>query len=303
MIKRIVEVAHASLLRVKDRQLVIEQEGQVVSRIAIEDLGLLLLAHPGNVISQQVLVACEQAGVAVAFCDDKYLPTSLMLQLTGGSLHTATLHMQIHASTNAGRSVWRSIVTAKISAQARHLAAQGKDAMHLEKLAEHVREEAASEQEAQAAAYYWRELLGAKFHRDTQHADGFNSLLNYGYAILRAAVARAIVGSGLHPALGLFHHNRGDNFALASDLMEPLRPGVDSLALKERFNGRETLTPVTKRAMLELLSGYVDFHHQPLPLWIALQRYASSVKEVLAGESNEVEIPVWRFSVATEPCG
>lgn len=302
MIKRIVEISHASWVSLKDGQLVVEQEGTVISRIPVEDLGMLLLAHPSNVITQQALAACQQAGVAVALCDDKYLPTSLMLPLTGGALHTATLHMQIHAKPEKVRSVWWDIVTAKILAQARHLAAHGKGAQHLEQLAEHVREVGAAQQEAQAAAYYWRELLGKEFRRDTQ-ADGFNALLNYGYAVLRAAVARAIVGTGLHPALGLFHHNRSDNFALADDLMEPLRPAVDSLACKERDNGIDGVTPVTKRAMLELLSSDVDIRGQPLPLWVALQRYAASVKAVLAGKITTVEIPVWRFSAATGLCG
>lgn len=302
MIKRIVEIAHASWVSIKDKQLVIEQDGQTVSQVPVEDLGFLLLAHPANVITQQALAACQQAGVAVAICDDKYLPTSLMLPLAGGALHTATLHMQIQSHPQVARSMWRDIVAAKILGQARHLAANGKGAAHLEKLAERVRDEDAAQQEAQAAAYYWRELLGPEFRRDNQ-GEVINALLNYGYAVLRAAVARAVVGSGLHPALGLCHRNRGDSFALADDLMEPLRPAVDSLALQEWAGGRKSLTPVTKRAMLELLSSSVEMLGQPLPLWVALQRYASSVRAVLANEAKVVEIPVWRFSADIAPCG
>lgn len=263
---------------------------------------MLLLAHPGNVITQQALAACQQVGAVVALCDDKHLPTSLMLPLTGGALHTATLHMQIHAKPETTSSIWRNIIAAKILAQARHLATHGKNAQHLEKLSEHVRDENAAQREAQAAAYYWVELLGKEFRRDTQ-ADGFNALLNYGYTILRAAVARAVVGAGLHPALGIFHHKRGDSFALADDLMEPLRPMVDSLALQEYRSGRQTLNTATKRAMLELLSCTVELLGQPLPLWVALQRYAASVKSVIAGEAKNVEIPIWRYSAATAPCG
>lgn len=302
MIKRIVEIAHASRVSLKDRQLVVVQDGVAVARIPVEDLGVLLLAHPANVITQQALAACQQEGAAVVLCDEKYLPASLMLPFGSGSLHTATLHMQINAAPQVARSVWRKIVAAKISAQAAHLVATGKSGEHLEMLAGRVRDEDAAQQEAQAAAYYWRQLFGPEFHRDP-HAAGFNALLNYGYAILRAAVARAIVGTGLHPALGLFHHNRSDSYALADDLMEPLRPAVDSIASKERSDGRESVTPLSKRAMLELLSRNVDIRDQHLPLWVALQRYASSVRSVMAGESEDVEIPVWRFSGATARCG
>lgn len=120
---------------------------------------------------------------------------------------------------------------------------------------------------------------------------------------MRACVARAIVGTGLHPALGIFHHNRSDNFALANDLMEPLRPSVDWLAMKEWNKGNHELAPASKRVMLEALSGEVSFGGQTLPLWVAMQRYAHSVKLVLSGDVKAVEVPVWHFSADTEPCG
>ncbi len=302
MIKRIVEIAHASYVSVKDNQLVVEQDRLVVSRVPIEDIGLLLLAHPANVITQQAMSACQHAGVGIALCDEKYLPTSLMLPVAGGALHTATLHMQIDAKPRIVRAIWQSIVAAKIRAQGRHLLVRGKAASHLELLAGRVREVDAAQQEAQAAAYYWRELLGSAFRRDA-HGDGFNALIDYGYAVLRAAVARAVVGTGLHPALGLFHHNRGDNFALADDLIEPLRPAVDSIAMEAWLTGTTSITPKSKRVMLELLSSSVELVGQTLPLWVALQRYTASVKAVLAGEAREVEIPVWQFSEAIAPCG
>jgi len=302
MIKRIVEITRGSWISLKDRQLVVEQESKVVAKVPIEDLGILLLAHPANVITQQALMACQQADVAVVLCDEKYLPLSLVLPLAGGSLHTATLLMQIKAKPQTTRALWRDIVVAKISAQIRHLAAQGKKAKHLEAMAFRVREEDAGDREAQAAAYYWRELLGPEFRRDT-NGDDINALFNYGYAILRACVARAIVGTGLHPALGIFHHNRSDNFALANDLMEPLRPSFDWLAMKEWNKGNHGVTPASKRVMLEALSYEVSFAGQSLPMWVAMQRYAHSVKSVLSGERKAVEVPIWHFSVDIEPCG
>lgn len=302
MIKRIVEISHASWISLKDHQLVVEQDRNVVSRIPIEDLGLLLLAHPGNTITQQALSACQQADVAVVLCDEKYLPIALMIPLSGSSLHTATLQMQINVKSQVAKSLWRDIVAAKIMAQASHLTFQGKRGQHLEAMTRLVGRDDAAQREAQAAAYYWRELLGTDFRRD-QNGDDINTLLNYGYAVLRASVARAIVGAGLHPALGVFHHNRGDSFALADDLMEPLRPAVDQLANRQWSKGQVGLLPVNKRAMLELLSCSVILGGQPLPLWVALQRYASSVKAVMSGEGKKVEIPIWQFSGDTGLCG
>lgn len=302
MIKRILEITRGSWISLKDRQLVIEQEGKVVAKVPIEDLGILLLANPANVITQQALMACQQANVVVVLCDEKYLPLSLVLPLAGGTLHTATLIMQIKAKPQATGALWRDIVKAKISAQSRHLVAQGKKAKHLESMALRVGVEDAGDREAQAAAYYWRELLGPEFRRDT-NGDDINALFNYGYAILRACVARAIVGTGLHPALGIFHHNRSDNFALANDLMEPLRPSFDWLAMKEWNKGNHGVTPASKRVMLEALSYEVSFAGQSLPMWVAMQRYAHSVKSVLSGERKAVEVPIWHFSVDIEPCG
>ena len=302
MIKRIVEITRASWISLKDRQLVVEQDSKVVAKVPIEDLGILLLAHPANVITQQALMACQQADVAVVLCDEKYLPLSLILPLAGSTLHTATLLMQIKVKPQTTRALWRDIVIAKISAQSRHLAVQGKKAKHLEVMALRVSEEDAGGKEAQAAAYYWRELLGPEFRRDKNGKD-INALFNYGYAILRACVARAIVGTGLHPALGIFHHNRSDNFALANDLMEPFRPLVDWLAMKEWNRGNHEVDPASKRVMLEALSGEVSFSGQSLPLWVAMQRYAHSVKLVLSGDVKAVEVPIWHFSADTEPCG
>ena len=302
MIKRIVEISHASWISLKDRQLVVEQDRKVVSRLPIEDLGLLLLAHPGNTITQQALSVCQQADVAVVLCDEKYLPIALMVPLTGSTLHTATLHMQIKVKSQVAILLWRDMVAAKILAQANHLKFQGKRGQHLEAMARLVGGEDAAQREAQAASYYWRELLGSDFRRD-QNGDDINTLLNYGYAVLRACVARAIVGSGLHPAIGVFHHHREDSFALANDLMEPLRPAVDQIAIRQWSKGQDGLLPANKRAMLELLSRSVFFGDQSLPLWVALQRYASSVKAVMSGDAKQVEIPIWQFLGDTGQCG
>lgn len=302
MIKQIVEIAHGSYLHLKDSQLVVEQGKQVVARVPIEDLGLLLLAHPANVLTQQVLAACQAAGVAVALCDENHLPVSLMLPLAGADLHAETLRGQVAAPRRIVNRLWRDIVVAKIEAQGHALAACNQSGDHLLALAKRVRTGNAAQMEAQAAAHYWGRLMGDQFRRDPQ-AGGVNALLNYGYAIVRAAVARAVVGAGLHPAWGLFHHNRRDSFALADDLMEPFRPVVDCIVWRRDLEMGDPLTPTLKRELLSLLSSPADIGDQPLPLWVALQRYAASARAVILGSTKTLEIPRWQYSAAIAPCG
>ena len=302
MIKRIIEVAKAGRIHLKDRQLRIEQDGILAASVPVEDLGILLLANPANVVTQQVLAACQEQGAAVVVCDGRYLPAAIMLPLAGSTLHAETLHIQVSAKTDTVRRAWVQIVRAKIQAQSALLNARGCEAKHLEALAGRVRAGNSSQLEAQAAAYYWKALLGKEFRRDPT-APGLNALLNYGYAIMRAAVARAVVGAGLHPAWGLFHHNRYDSFALADDLLEPLRPAVDEVVAGRQTSQPSELGPMERRLMLELMSCHCNLGGGRLPLWVALQRYASSVKAALAGDAQDVEIPQWQFSAAGDLCG
>lgn len=293
MIKQIVEVSRPSKISAKDGQLVIEQEGRVVTT-PIEDLGMLLLAHPTNTITQAALGQCQEHGAAIVVCDKSYLPTAIMLPFLGTSLHAETLKLQISAKKNTTDEIWKKIVAAKIHAQSDLLAATGSPSLHLVNLVSRVSPNDSQNIEAQAAQHYWPLLMGVGFRRKEKSA--LNAILNYGYAVLRAAVARAIIGTGLYPAWGIFHHNRSDNFALADDLMEPLRPGVDHLAWKNRHKENDDISPELKKEILGLLSAEVLFADQRLPLWVALQRYAASFKTALIYDAEQLEIPRWAFS-------
>lgn len=304
MIKRIIELTHGSYVHLHHRQLVIEQDGQCVASAPAEDVGLLLLAHPANVITQQALACCQQYGVAIAVCDEHHLPSALMLPLDGHSLHTEILRQQVAASPAAQAALWQAVMRGKISAQAEVLAKLGRPGeARLRRLAEHVRPGDPDNLEAQAAAAYWRSLLPEGEHRQPGRHTGVNALLDYGYAILRAAVARAVVAAGLHPAWGIFHHNRQDNFALADDLMEPLRPAVDWLACRHIRDPSQGLSPGDKRALLAMLAAQVQLGDVRLPLWVALGRYIAQAKQAWFGENLTVEIPKWLFLEDTEPCG
>ncbi len=306
MIKRIIELSHGSYVHLHHRQLVIEQDGQCVASAPAEDVGLLLLAHPANVITQQALACCQQYGIAIAVCDEHHLPSALMLPLGGHSLHAEILRQQVAASPAAQAALWQAVVRGKISAQANVLAQLGlAGEARLRRLAARVRPGDPGNLEAQAAAVYWRSLLPKGEHRQPEATSGVNVLLNYGYAILRAVVARAVVAAGLHPAWGIFHHNRQDNFALADDLMEPLRPAVDWIVWHHAGtrDANSPLTPADKRALLAMLAAHVRLGDVPLPLWVALGRYIAQVKQAWFGEDITVEIPQWQFLEDTEPCG
>ena len=300
MIKQVIEVSHPSRISAKDRQLVIEQTERVV-RTPIEDLGVLLLAHPQITVTQFALAQCQGYGIVVVVCNESYLPTGFLLPLLGGSLHAETLRIQVAASKAVTGEVWRQIIKAKISSQAQLLAVLGKPSSHLEQMVGRVMPDDKHNLEAQAAQHYWPILMGDGFHR--QNTSSLNSILNYGYAVVRAAIARAVVGSGLHPAWGVFHHNRSDNFALVDDLLEPLRVGVDYLAWGCRNRSDVDLTPELKKSILSLLSAQILIGGQALPLWVALQRYVASLKAMLSGETKQLEIPRWAFSADTERCG
>lgn len=166
MIKRIIELTHGSYVHLHHHQLVIEQDGQCVASAPAEDVGLLLLAHPANVITQQALACCQQYGVAIAVCDEHHLPSALMLPLDGHSLHAEILRQQVAASPAAQAALWQAVIRGKISAQAEVLAKLGRPGeARLRRLAEHVRPGDPDNLEAQAAAAYWRSLLPEGEHR------------------------------------------------------------------------------------------------------------------------------------------
>lgn len=304
MIKRIVEVAQASYISLKDRQLRIEQRDELVASVPVEDIGILILAHPGNTITQQALVACETSGAAVVVCGETFLPEALLLPFDASTLHAEVLRLQIAATERVKGSLWRQIVVAKIDAQADLLRAIGQPSARLGRLALHVQDHDTGNLEAQAASLYWKTLFGKSFRRNPD-TPGLNAFLNYGYSVLRSAVARAVVGTGLHPALGLFHSHRNNAFALADDLMEPLRPAVDALAYQRLDVIGTVLTPALRRDCLGLLGAIVQLGAKDvrLPLWVALQRYAAAFKESLGGGKVDLEVPRWQFSGGTEPCG
>jgi len=292
MIKRIIDVSSPAYLHLNHKQLLIDKQGETVGQVPIEDLGVLVLEHPAIVLTQALIVSCQENNVAVVFCDERHLPYSVLLPISdGNNLHTKIIQQQINTSIPTKKRIWQQVVKHKIAGQAQVLKYFDKDTKALEHLASQVKSGDSENKEAQAAQKYWRLLFGDGFRRDTDAA-GINSLLNYGYAIIRAMVARAIVASGLHPALGVQHHNQYNGLCLADDLMEPFRPWIDWLVYK--LNLEEKIINVNqenKQVMLSLLSDTVLYNQQKMPLMVACHYLLADVKRAFDDKKAKIIYP------------
>lgn len=292
MIKRIVDVSERSYLHLSKKQLLVARGDDEIAAIPVEDIGILILDHIAITISQAAIIACQQNNIAVVFCNQQHLPYSVLLPLyDGNSLHTKVLREQLDVSLPTKKRLWKQIVQGKILQQAVTLQAVGVTSQRLCRLAETVKVGDTANHEAQAAQVYWPLLMGDGFRRD-QKAEGVNSLLNYGYAVVRAMVARALVGSGLHPAIGLQHSNQYNGLCLADDVMEPFRPWVDLVVYRmTQKQVQLEVNKATKQMLLNMLSQPVIWKGKKLPLMVACHSLAASLKAAMAGEKQVFEYP------------
>jgi CRISP-associated protein Cas1 len=292
MIKRIIDISERAYLHIKDRQLLVDKENVTVSTIAIEDLGILILQHPAITITQSAITLCQQSNVAILFCDERHLPVSITLPLwSGHSLHTKVLREQVATKVPRRKRLWQQIVRAKISEQADTLDRIGLKSQVLARLHDKVRSGDPDNIEAQAAQVYWKALMGKSFRRDVA-AEGVNSMLNYGYSIMRAMIARALVGTGLHPSIGLHHKNQYNGLCLADDVMEPLRPWVDSLVREiDTRSGEAKITRDVKQQILSLLSKQVSYGSEKMPLMLSAHYLAAQVKQAMSDSSIALHYP------------
>ena len=279
MIKRIIDISEQSYIHLKHKQLLIDKEKITVGQIPIEDIGVLILQHPAIVITQQVIIACQENKVAIIFCDNKYLPYSTILPIgEGNKLHQKILQQQINTTEPTKKRLWQQIIKQKIQNQANTLRYFNKPNKKLERLACEVKSGDSTNTEAVSAQYYWKALLGKNFVRNTDE-QGINALLNYGYSIVRAMIARAICGADLHPALGLFHHNQYNALCLADDIMEPLRPWIDKIVCQYSQNNiQPMINQESKTLLLNLLSAPVILDKKQMPLMVASHLLIANLK-------------------------
>ncbi|MDQ6991060.1 MAG: type II CRISPR-associated endonuclease Cas1 [Mariprofundaceae bacterium] len=292
MIKRIIEISTApAYISVKGMQLVLKREGDVVGSVPIEDIGVLIVDHPGCTYSHAALNELLANNVAVVICGKNHHPNGLLLPLDGHSVQSERYRVQTAAKEPVKKRLWKQVVQAKIRHQAWCLdrcEKEGGDGLRL--LANKVKSGDKENHEAQAAARYWKLLLGKDFRR---RRDGLppNGMLNYGYTILRAAVARALCGGGLHPSFGLHHHNRYNAYPLADDLMEPFRPLIDYQVFQYWRQGEGGITSEVKKSLLGVLSQAVFLASEERPLMNALHFLSANLLRGLAGDDARLIIP------------
>ncbi|MFH1747557.1 MAG: type II CRISPR-associated endonuclease Cas1 [Planctomycetota bacterium] len=311
MIKRTIEISQQPMhLTARNGQLLLLRKDEPATRlpanppnlaasIPCEDIGVVMVEHSGTTFSHAALSTLLANDAALVICGRDHLPCGMILPIADHSEIVHRLHQQIEIKKPLRKQLWKQIVQEKIRAQAANLPQGSSVRSHLLALARNVRSGDPSNVEAQAARAYWRvwlerdegDINTRDFRRDPA-GDPPNNLLNYGYAIMRAAVARAIVSAGLNPALGIHHSHRANAFCLADDLMEPLRPIVDDQA-RELFNsGCEELTPPTKAALLELLTVRVRTGDTKGPLMVGLHRLVASLVRCYEGVEKRLIIPV-----------
>ena len=270
-----------------------ERDKRVINTAPLEDLALIVVDTPEACWTSALLSECADQGIAIIFCGPKHLPTGILMPSVGNHLMAYTHRKQLAAKLPTKKRIWQTIITAKVLAQSQVLQANNRDDREVRALLTKIKSGDTTNMEGVAAARYFPALFGADFIRDPD-IEGINSRLNYGYAVLRAAVVRAIVLSGLNPSVGIWHHNRFNPFALADDLIEPLRPLIDQnviLSLREFPADEPDLKPPIKRFLLQSLSTEVGWDRARFPLDTALQRYCAQVRDTLIEGGADVQCP------------
>lgn len=307
MIKKTLYFGNPAYLSLANGQLVIrfpeveksdmpdKMKADSVRTFPIEDLGVVVLDNKQITITQGLLETLLANNTAVITCDSKRMPAGLLLPLEGNTLHQERFRSQIESSIPLRKQLWQQTVKAKILNQAFCLQKNTpKSAAPLHILARDIKSGDQENCEAQAAVYYWRNIFTKQpsFQRDRE-GDVPNNLLNYGYAILRATIARALVGSGLLPVYGIHHHNRYNAFCLADDIMEPYRPFVDDLVIQtmQKMSIPEDLAIEQKREMLTIPVIDVKIEGSRRPLMIAASQTAASLVKCFNGEIRKIAYP------------
>lgn len=306
MIKKTLYFGNPAYLSLKDCQMVIRMpeivntdlpdlfETKTTKTIPIEDIGVVVLDNKQITVTHGLMEALLENNCALITCDSSRLPVGLMLPLCGHTTQNERFRYQLESSLPLRKQLWQQTIQTKIKNQAKILQAQGCTADNMLVWVEKVRSGDAENLEARAAAYYWKNVFPSldKFYRD-RNGTPPNNLLNYGYAILRAIIARALVSSGLLPTLGIHHHNRYNAYCLADDIMEPYRPYVDKLVIDIILSGEDytQLSTVVKSKLLSIPVLDVIIDGTRKPLMIAASTTTASLAKCFEGEIRKIAYP------------
>jgi len=300
MIKRTLCIETPCHLKCSNEQLVVSYghvkglEDRADKTVPIEDIGILILEHQQITITHYLLDKLAGNNVAVITCNETHHPSGMLLSLEGNTLQSERFNAQIEATEPLKKQLWQQTVKAKILNQSSVLKKWGLNHNLLNNLAIQVKSGDSNNHEAIAAAYYWQHLFpdSWQFFRKRDGPPP-NNLLNYGYSIIRASMARAIVGAGLLPTLGIFHRNRYNAYCLADDIMEPYRPFVDQVvrSIIQQTSQVEHLSQELKVQLLRIPAADVLMNGETSPLMIAMQRTASSLAKCYNGEQRKILYP------------
>jgi CRISP-associated protein Cas1 len=294
MLRKTIEIATpGTRLSVALRQLVIERPERPKATVSIEDIGVLIVDDRRATYTQAVFMELLAAGATIMVTGPDHLPLGMMLPLDAHHVQTERHRAQIEATEPTRKQIWKTLVSNKLLQQGRVLDHFGAKANGLAAMASRVRSGDPDNLEAQGAQRYWPLLFGKDFRRD-RSAEGINAALNYGYAVVRAALARAVVASGLIPSLGVFHKNRSNPFCLADDLFEPYRPLVDwrvKLLTQEREEPLSLEDRAIRAALLSLFNETVLIGDRRLPLLLAIEAGAASLARALTAGERTLVLP------------
>jgi CRISPR-associated protein Cas1 len=270
--------------------LAIRDHDTEVARVPIDCIDAVIGSAHGVTWSNEILVRLAERGIPLVLVDGKYWPVGILLGLDGHHRQGARMANQARLNRAQRKRLWKALVQSKLRAQARTLEAFGAAGAALRRLADQVRAGDPENREAQGARAYWPQLFGQTFRRD-KTAAGTNALLNFGYTVLRAGVARAIVAAGLHPTLGIQHRNEFNSAALADDLMEPYRPLIDATVRGLVDRGTDDVGPASKRLLALAMYRSIPSETGTSPIGTSIERLATSLAQFVDGERTALELP------------
>lgn len=295
MIGRIVEVAddrrhlsmHRGFMVVQDT----EGERKELGQVPLDDIAAVIANAHGLSYTNNLLVALAQRGAPFVLCGANHNAVGMLLPIDSNFEQAKRIEAQIAASLPTHKRLWAAVVRSKLEQQAAALEATGSPTAPLTALIGKVKSGDPENIEAQGAQRYWRLLFGDAFRRD-QDGGGLNGMLNYGYTVLRAATARAVVAAGLHPSIGLHHSNDNNAMRLVDDVMEPFRPVIDLKVWHLQRNGEGEVTPETKRALVRTLYDDMQTEAGATPVMVCTQKLAVSLAQVYLCEREKLDLPL-----------
>ncbi len=294
MIKRTLYFGNPCSLTKKDMQLLIEVEEKESTTIPIEDIGVVILDNQNINVTQALLSSLIDNNAAILISDSKHLPYGLALPMFSHHAFTEKLYQQLECSQPLRKNLWQQTIIAKITNQASLLKELGIENGKLVQYIRIVKSGDPENVEGRAAAYYWERLFGEKsgFTR-SREGDAPNNLLNYGYAVLMAVMARALTSSGLLPAIGIHHRNKYNPWCLASDIMEPYRPFVDRLVFEilKEDDDFDLLSPALKKKLLQIPVIDIIIEGKSSPLMVGVQRTTASLAACFEGTMRKINYP------------